>query len=103
MRVERPATKTLKKPRTPDFAAVWNRIESHSGQEFRTVRGLPFSYTVVHGAVYPSRTKRKIPRSDFEKALVCVPLKNAAVIQDLRGPSFIYAILMDARIRAAEW
>jgi hypothetical protein len=91
------------KSTTADFAAVWDRIESHAGQEFKTVRGLPFTYTVVHGAVHPSRTNKKIPRADFEKAMACVPLKNTAVIQDLQGPSFIYAILMDERIRAAEW
>jgi hypothetical protein len=84
----------------PTFAEVWHRIESHAGEDFVTKTGLPFTYTVEHGVVRPSRTNRHIPRSDFEKALTLGPLKNVAVVHDLRGPSYIYAILMDERIRA---
>ena len=67
------------------------------------VRGAPFTYVVAQGAVRPNRTNRHIPRSHFEKALTLVPLKNTSVVQDLQGPSFVYAILMDDRIRAGEW
>jgi hypothetical protein len=89
--------------KTPNFTAVWSRIESHAGEEFTMMRGAPFTYAVKHGAVRPSRANRQIPKSDFEKALALVPLKNTAVVQDLQGPSYIYAILMDERVRAGEW
>ena len=82
---------------------VWRRIESSAGEKFKTVTGLPFTYTVAQSVVRPSRTNRQIPRSDFEKALKDVPLKNTTAVQHLQGPSFIYAILMDERIRAGEW
>jgi hypothetical protein len=84
-------------------AAMWKRIEARAGDEFSTIWGLPFTYTVVHGAVRPNRTNWRIPRADFEAALNLVPLKNTAVVQHLQGPSFVYAILMDDRIRAGEW
>ena len=89
--------------KTPNIATVWNRIGTHAGEDFTMVRGAPFTYVVAHGAVRPSRANRQISRSDFEKALARVPLKNAGVVQDLQGPSFVYAILMDERIRAGEW
>jgi len=82
---------------------VWSRIQSHAGDDFTMVRGEPFTYVVAYGAVRPSRTNRQLPRSDFEKALARVPLKNTGVVQDLQGPSFVYAILMDERVRAGEW
>jgi len=85
------------------FVSVWKRIVSQAGEEFRTTKGLPFTYTVAHGAVRPSRTNRNLSRADFEKALARVPLKNTAAVQDLQGPAFIYAIMMDERIRAGEW
>jgi hypothetical protein len=89
--------------KTPNFEVVWKRIETEAGKDFALMRGAPFTYAVSHGAVHPSRTNHQIPKSHFEKALVLVPLKNTAVVQDLRGPSFIYAILMDERVRAGEW
>ena len=66
-------------------------------------RGAPFTYAVTGGSLRPSRTNRVLPRSHFEKALERVPLKDTTVVQDLQGPSFIYAILMDERIRTGEW
>lgn len=88
---------------TRRFETVWSRIVSNAGNPFGTVKGLPFTYTVAQGAVRPSRTNRNLPRSDFEKAFARVPLKNTAGVQDLQGPSFVYAIMMDERIRAGEW
>jgi hypothetical protein len=32
-----------------------------------------------------------------------VPLPNTVPVQHLRGPSYIYAILMDSRIRRTDW
>jgi hypothetical protein len=32
-----------------------------------------------------------------------VPLENTVPVQHLRGPSYIYAILMDPRIRQDDW
>jgi hypothetical protein len=91
------------KVKTLNIATVWNRIGTHAGEDFTMVRGAPFTYVVAHGAVRPSRTNRQISRADFEKALARVPLNSTAIVQDLQGPSFVYAILMDERISAGEW
>jgi hypothetical protein len=83
---------------------VWARIEANEGGVFRQIRGGEFTYSIKASYLKPSRTNRKIPKSDFAVALLLVPLENTSLIQQtLQGPSFIYAILMDARIRQSDW
>jgi len=94
---------TIPKAHSPLFAAVWQRIEGHTGKQFTTVTGLPFTYAIAHGVLRPSRANRNLPRSDFEKAMTRVPLNSTRDVKDLQGPAYVYAILMDERIRAGEW
>lgn len=83
---------------------VWPRIEAHAGETFYQIMGGEFKYAVEGGHVYVSRTDQRIPKSHFEKALDHVPLMNTVPLQKkFRGPSFIYAILMDERIRQGDW
>jgi hypothetical protein len=67
------------------------------------IRGAAFRYEVTGGHVLPERTNQQIPKFHFEKALAFVPLADTTAIQNLRGPSFIYAILMDPSIRQSDW
>jgi hypothetical protein len=82
---------------------IWMRIEAHAGERFHLIRGAVFSYAVLGGSVVPDRTRQQIPKSQFEKALALVPLRGPGEIQGLRGPSFVYAILMDPRISMGAW
>jgi hypothetical protein len=82
---------------------VWSRIKAHVGQTFHQIRGGAFTYEVLSDHVRPDRTNHQIPKSHFEKALAYVPLINTVPVQHLRGPSYIYAILMDERIRQGNW
>jgi hypothetical protein len=86
-----------------DFANVWKRIERHAGQKFHQLRGGEFTYSIRSGCLVPDRTNRQIPRSNFEKAFELVPLDGTTSLQSLQGPSYIYAVLMDERIRATDW
>lgn len=86
-----------------NFSAVWDRIGALQGETFRQMRGGEFTYEVKSGCVVPDRTNRLIPRAHFERAWAIVPLENTVPLQSLQGPSYIYAILMDPRIRAGEW
>jgi hypothetical protein len=92
-----------KKSTNPGLSEVWRRIERHAGEEFRQIRGRRFTYEVHSGCVIPSTTRRRINRLNFEEALKLVPLQNTVAVQHLQGPSYIYAILMDPRIRGADW
>jgi hypothetical protein len=85
------------------FEIVWRRIETHAGEQFMQIRGGKFTYKVIGGHVVPNRTNQQIPKSNFEEAFALIPLENTVPIQHLRGPSYIYAILMDDRIRTDDW
>jgi hypothetical protein len=85
------------------FSKIWERIEGHQGQVFRQIRGGEFVYAIRGGCLVPDRTNRQIPRSHFERAFERVPLQSTVRLQSLQGPSYIYAVIMDPRIRASDW
>lgn len=85
------------------FGSIWKRIEAHQGEKFHQIRGQEFTYKVVSGAVIPSTTNRQLPRSHFAEAANLLPLRNTVPVQHLQGPSYLYAILMDRRIRQTDW
>lgn len=86
-----------------DTERVWNRILMHSGETFYQLRGKPFIFQARGRTIYLQTTNRMISRTAIEKALNRVPLANTAAVQDLSAPSYIYGILMDARIRGTSW
>ena len=85
------------------FATVWARIKAHEGETFRQIRGGEFTYIVSGSAVVPDRTNQNLPRSHFEEASRLLPLQSTIPVQHHRGPSYMYAILMDNRIRQGDW
>ena len=87
----------------PKIEAVWARIKSHAGEAFYQIRGKEFTYSVEGASLRPSTTNRLLPRSHFERALALVPLAYTTPIRSLQGPSFIFAILMDQRVRLRDW
>ena len=85
------------------FDIIWSRIKDNERQEFKQIRGAKFSYSVHSSYIRPNRTNQNIPKSHFEQASKLLPLKNTVLVQHLRGPSYIYSILMDKRIRMNDW
>lgn len=87
--------------------AVWRRIESHQGEEFRTARRLPFTYVVEGAGIWffrnGRRINRKLTRSQVEKAIERCPLKSTTEIKDLMDFAYLFALLMDRRIRGQAW
>jgi hypothetical protein len=82
---------------------VWQRIEDAAGEEFRQIRGGRFTFAVFGNSLIPDRTDRVLARSQFERALERMPVRNTVPLQDLQGPSYLYAILMDERVRRGDW
>jgi hypothetical protein len=80
---------------------AWSRIVAHQGKTFHQKRGKPFTYRVSGGAVHPDTTNHSIMQSQFAKALDRMPLDGPGEINDLRGPSYIFAILTDPRINGS--
>lgn len=81
-----------------DFTPIWDRIEALAGSEFRQKTGRQFTYTVTGNAVAPSTTNRMLTRTQFQKAYERSPLQGPGQLQDLQGPSYLFAILTDPRV-----
>jgi hypothetical protein len=82
-----------------DFEAVWSRIRACAGQEFRTIRALPFTCTLSGEYLRPSRTDVELPKAHFKRAYDLMPLRGPGDINRLvMGPAYIFAILTDKRI-----
>jgi hypothetical protein len=90
-----------------DEGVVWGRIAEHAGSEFYTIRGLPFSYFVDGCAIRIFRggfePGRKLARQDVQLALGRMPAERPVDLTGLREPSYMWAILMDPRIRGGAW
>ncbi len=85
----------------PDtFDRVWQRIAEHAGESFRLKRAKRFTYEVTGNTLRPSTTNRNIPRKDVEEAFGRLPVGGPGELQDLQGPSYIYAILTDERVHS---
>jgi hypothetical protein len=88
---------------TPDISTVWARIRAHAGEDFRLIRGDLFSYEISESYLRPVGRARELSRANFGKALSRVPLEGYHSVKDLQGPSYVFAILMDARVRSDDW
>ena len=54
--------------------------------------------TVKGNAIAPSTTNRTLAHTQFEKAYERSPLSGPGQLQDLQGPSYLFAILTDPRV-----
>jgi hypothetical protein len=87
----------------PGIDEIWRRITALEGETFTQARGGQFTFEMRPGSLRPNRTNRNLPRSTFEEALRRIPLAGPGQIQDLQGPSYVFAILMDTRVRHGDW
>ena len=72
--------------------------------EIRTIQNLEFTYEISGDVLIPSRTEYNLSKSDVGKILERIPLKGPGEISnDVRGPSYLWAILHDSRISNDEW
>lgn len=87
----------------PDIGEIWHWIERHAGEPFALKRGKPFSYRVTGNMLHADGASVSIHMSQFATALEHVPLESTNQIKSVWGPSYVYAILVDRRIRGADW
>jgi hypothetical protein len=88
---------------TRSIADVWPRIEAHAGEDFKLIGGQVCQYEVPGNYLRPIGRVRHLSRTNFAKALDRLPLANTGSVRDLQGPSYVFAILMDKRIRRSDW
>lgn len=82
---------------------LWERIIENEGQVFKQMKGGEFTYAVKGNVIKLSRTNRSVSKNTFIEALKHVPLSNTVPLQHLQAPSYLFAILMDCRIRKTDW
>jgi len=75
----------------------------HLQQEFQQIRGGEFYYNIKGNSIILIRINIVISKATFNEALKEVPLDNTVPIQNLQVPSYMYAILMDNRIKRNGW
>jgi hypothetical protein len=87
--------------------AVWHRIEKFQGDQFYTATRLPFTYEVEGNGIWffrnGKRINRKLTRSHVGVAISRCPLKTTTEIKDLMDFAYLFALLMDRRIRGDAW
>jgi hypothetical protein len=87
--------------------SVWQLIKNHQGEEFRTDRWLPFTYEVEGAGIWffrdGRRIERKLTRTQVDEAIARCPLRSTTEIKDLMDYAYLFALLMDARIRGQAW
>jgi hypothetical protein len=88
----------------PSFEEVWVRIRKRAGETFFTKTGIRFTYGVEGDMLFLNRTSYILSKRDFMKAYSRVPVKGPSEIASMvRGPSYVWAILHDARISLKAW
>jgi hypothetical protein len=87
--------------------SIWDRIKSHQGEEFRTAKRLPFTYVVEGTGIWffrdGRRINRKLTRTQVGVAIARCPLATTTEIKDLMDYAYLFALLMDPRIRGQAW
>ena len=81
------------------MSCIWEKVKQHQGEIFHTVRGLEFTYRVEGEKVIHTLSTETIPRSAFEKAELMAPQKPSDLHNAVWGPSYVYAIITDPRLR----
>jgi hypothetical protein len=88
----------------PSFEDVWVRIQKRAGEAFFTKTGIRFTYRVEGEKVMLNRINYSLSKGDLMKAYPRVPMKGPSEIASLvRGTSYVWAILHDARISLKAW
>jgi len=73
------------------FNEVWQRVAELEGREFKQVQGKTFTYKLTGNSVVPNTTNIIIPRTQFEKAWLRMPVTGPGAINDLIAPSYLFA------------
>ena len=84
-----------------NFQKIWNNIKLCEGETFKTIRGREYKYVVYSDFVLINDdVKRKIAKNSFEKAmLINNPSPSKIKDEGIWGPSYVYGIITDKRIR----
>lgn len=57
----------IKKKETITVENLWQVIESHQGENFLTVKHLPFTYTIKGGELFTTASGNRLPAAPLKK------------------------------------
>ena len=77
---------------------IWEKIKEHEGETFYLTSGVPLVYKVEGNSISHNRTKVKISKASFEKAVKMNPKSTAELQKVVTGPAYVYAIITDERV-----
>ena len=79
---------------------IWENIKRHSGETFKTVTGIPYDFHVDGEYIRLHNTNWSIPKKDVENALLIKePTVSKFKKAGFQGPSYLYGIITDNRIK----
>ena len=80
---------------------IWKHIQFCEGQVFKTVRGVEYTYLVYDNYLLINDDKRrKITKDSLITALTITnPTPSKIQRENIWGPSYIYGIITDKRIK----
>jgi hypothetical protein len=83
------------------FETVWKRVTRHAGEQFRTQTGQVFRYEIVEDdKIRVAGTDRLVSRGELEQYhRQTRDLASGEIALLSGGPSFVWAILIDPRIK----
>jgi len=86
---------------------IWRRIKDHQGEQFRTSRGLPFTFELEGAGIWffrdGQRINRKLSRAQVDQAIARCPLQSTTEIKDMMDYAYLFGLLTDSRIRGQSW
>ena len=100
-----PSPPAVQEPFSSD--EIWQRVVAQAGEQFHTARGYPFEYEIDGKGIWffrnGKRINRKLTRKQFDIGVSRCPLKATTEIADLMDYAYLFALLMDRRIRGTDW
>ena len=84
-----------------NFDAIWKNIKYYEGQVFKTIRGVEYKYTLHNDYILINDDKKRKIKKDAFKISVTIENPTPSKIQNegIWGPSYVYGIITDERIK----
>ena len=84
-----------------NIETVWQNIKLHEGEIFRTITGVEYVYVVYNDYFLVNNLQsRRITKAMIEKSITFEnPTVKKIEVAGCRGPSYIWGIITDSRIR----
>lgn len=83
------------------FEVIWKNIQHCEGETFKTLRGLEYKYVIYNDFLLINDDKKKRITKDSLKTAMFIenPTPSKIEKEGIWGPSYVWGIITDERIR----